>query len=65
MHEYSYSAFSLINPPLLPSLIYSIPILHESTAAFTYLEIPFLVIVVRMSVHSRPWLIVNCSPLAA
>jgi hypothetical protein len=46
MHEYIYSVVSLVNPPLLPSLIYSIPLFHESTTPFTYLEIPFLVIVV-------------------
>jgi hypothetical protein len=65
MHEYIYSAVSQVNPPLLPSLIYSIPLLHETTTPFTYLKIPFLVIVVRMSIHSHPWLVVNCSPLAA
>ncbi len=65
MHEYIYSAISLVNPPLLPPLIYSIPLLHESTTPFTYLEIPFLVIMVRISIHSRPWLVINCSPLAA
>jgi hypothetical protein len=66
MHnEYIYSAVSLVNPPLLPSVIFSIPLLHESTTPFTYLGIPFLVIVVRISIHSRPWLVINCSPLAA
>jgi hypothetical protein len=51
MHEYIYSAVSLVNPPLLPFLLYSIPLLHESTTPFTYLDISFLVIVVRMSIH--------------
>ncbi len=41
------------SPPLLPYSIYSTPLLHELTAPLTYLEIPFLVIVVRMSIHSR------------
>jgi hypothetical protein len=58
------NTFTVLSP-LLPSLIYSFPLLHESTTPFTYLEIPFLVIMVQMSIHSRPWLIVNCSPLAA
>jgi hypothetical protein len=31
---------------------------------FTYLEIPFLVIVVRMSIHTHPWLVIDCPPLA-
>ncbi len=26
MHEYSYNAVPLVNPPLLPSLIYSAPL---------------------------------------
>jgi hypothetical protein len=65
MHEYIYSAVSLVDPPLLPFLIFSIPLLHESTTPFTYLEIPFLVIVFRISIYSRPRLVVNCSPLAA
>jgi hypothetical protein len=40
------------------------PFCTDQSSPFTYLEIPFLVIVVRMSIHSRPWLVVNCSPLA-
>ncbi len=65
MHKYIYNAASLVNPPLLPSFVYSILLLHESTAPFTYLEIPILVIVVRISINSRPWLVINYSPLAA
>jgi hypothetical protein len=34
------------------------------TTPFTYLEIPFLVIVVRMSMHGRPLLVIDCPPLA-
>jgi hypothetical protein len=29
------------------------------------LEIPLLMIVVQMSIHSRPWLVINCPSLAA
>jgi hypothetical protein len=44
--------------PLLPTfLAWLLP--H-----FTYLEIPFLVIVVRMSIHTRPRLVIDCPPLA-
>ncbi len=32
---------------------------------FTYLEIPLLVIVVRMSIHTGPWLVTDCPPLAS
>ncbi len=41
----------------LPLLIYSIPLLYVSTPTsflLTYLEIPLLVIMVQISIHSRP-----------
>ncbi len=54
LHEYC----STIQPSsLLPSSF-------EQTTPLTYLEIPFLVIVVRMSIHTRPWLVTDCPPLA-
>ncbi len=33
-----------------------LPFLHNEPPFFTYLEVPFLAIVVRMSIHTRPWL---------
>jgi hypothetical protein len=30
-----------------------------------YLEIPFLLLVEQILIHSCPWLVINCSPLAA
>ncbi len=50
---------------MFPSLICFIPLCTSQPSLFTYLEIPFFVIVVRISIHSRLWLVVNCSPLAA
>jgi hypothetical protein len=65
MYEYIYSAVSLVDPPLASIFDLLESLLHESTTPNTYLEITFLVIVVQMSIHSCPWLVVNCSPLAA
>jgi hypothetical protein len=48
--------------PLLPSLLHLSP-LHELTLLFTYLEILLLLLVVRMPIHSCPWLAINSSPL--
>ncbi len=48
MREYIYSVVFLVNPSLLPSLIYSIPL---DSYPF-YLLGDFLVIVVQMSIHS-------------
>jgi hypothetical protein len=63
---YIYSVISSIKTLWFPLLIYSIPLLYVSTPLFfTYLEIPFLAIMVRISIHSRPWLVINCSPLAS
>jgi hypothetical protein len=54
----------LDNPlPLLPFFA-RFPFPCVINHPFTYLEIPFLVIVVRMSIHTRPWLVIDCSPLA-
>ncbi len=36
----------------------------SKTPLSTYLEIPLLVIMVQMSIHSRPRLVINCQPLA-
>jgi hypothetical protein len=63
-----YSTFMntalLTNPsPLPPSCLSSTPWMSEPPL-FTYLEIPLLVSVERMSIHSRPWLMINCQPLA-
>jgi hypothetical protein len=60
IHEYIHNAISLVNPFLLPSLICFTPLYTSQPTFFTYLEIPLLVIVVRISIHSRPWLVVNC-----
>ncbi len=63
---YTYSTFMnitlLANPPLLPSLARFLPPCVWTTP-FTYMEIPFLVIVVRMSIHARPRLVIHCPPL--
>jgi hypothetical protein len=64
-HAYIYSVIPQLSPFWFPLLIHPIPFLHISPPLFTYLEIPLLVIVVRMSIHSRPWLVINCSPLAS
>jgi hypothetical protein len=65
MHKYIYNAVFHDEPS--PASIFGLlhSPLHESTAPFTYLEILLLVIVVRISTHSRPWLVINCSALAA
>jgi hypothetical protein len=49
-------------PPCIPLLPASCPLAYEPPL-FTYLEIPFLVIVVRMSIHAHPRLVINCPPL--
>jgi hypothetical protein len=68
-NTHTYSTFVnialLINPfpPPLPSLPVSAPY-RSKPPLFTYLDIPLLVIVVRMSIHTRPWLMIDCLPLA-
>jgi hypothetical protein len=63
------NTFTVLFPWLRPfaSLIDSLhsPLSVRISPLFTYLEIPFLVIVVRMSIHSHAWLVINCSPLAS
>jgi hypothetical protein len=70
MHSniHTYSTFMnialLITPPTprLPSL--PVPALYiRGPPLFTYLEI-LSVIVVQNSIHTRPWLIIDCLPLA-
>ncbi len=52
-----------IPPPA--SLFCPLPVpLCKWTPLFTYLEISFLVIVVRMSIHTLPQLVIDCPPLA-
>ncbi len=63
--EYIYSAIPLSNPPFFSHIRFMSLSFAYFTTPLPYLEIPFLVIVVRISIHSRPWLVVNCSPLAA
>ncbi len=61
LHEYrSISQSSHLAPFLCPL---PVPFVWWTTL-FTYLEIPLLVIVVRMSNHARPWLVIDCPPLA-
>jgi hypothetical protein len=62
-YVYIYSDAFLVNPPFAPVLDLTCSPLP--TLPFTYLEIPLLMLVVRISTHSRPWLAINCSPLAA
>ncbi len=54
----------LDNPPPLLPFFARFPFPCVINHPFPYLEIPFLVIVVRMSIHTRPWLVIDCSPLA-
>ncbi len=56
--QYFMNIVLLSNPP--PCF----PFPLEMNYPLTYLEIPFLVIVVRMSIHTRPWLMTDCPPLA-
>ncbi len=53
----------LANSPLCSPLC-PLPIaLCNEPPFFTYLEIPFLMIVVRMPIHTCPWLVIDCPPL--
>jgi hypothetical protein len=66
---YTYSTFMniilLANPPPLPLLHAPFPFPCVMTHPFfTYLEIPLLAIAVRMPIHTRPWLVIDCPPLA-
>ncbi len=58
------TAFLLMSARPLPPLAPSIPLSPSFVFPVTYLEIPLLLLVVRISIHSRPWLAINCSPLA-
>jgi hypothetical protein len=51
--------------PLLPALPSFCSLLYDSTPLFTYLENQLLLLVMRVPIHSCPWLAINCSPLAA
>ncbi len=55
---------SLPTHPLLPGLISTFPFQYSLTPIFTYLEILLLLLVVRIPIHSSPWIAINCSPLA-
>ncbi len=48
-----------------PSPCFILPLSHDPTLLFTYLEILLLLIVVRIPIHSCPWFAINFSPLAA
>jgi hypothetical protein len=66
---YTYSTFMniilLANPPPLPLFRAPFPFpCVMNHPFFTYLEIPLLAIAVRMSIHTRPWLVIDCPPLA-
>ncbi len=51
--------------PPLASLFCLLPFpLCKWTTPFYLLGDPFLVIVVGMSIHTRPWLVIDCPPLA-
>jgi hypothetical protein len=56
---------SLSTHPLASCSCFILPLSYDSTLLFTYLEILFLLLVVRIPIHSCPWIAVNCSPLAA
>ncbi len=64
-HVYLYSDVFPSQPALVSLFDLFHSPLHESTVPFTYLEIPLLIFVVRISIHSRSWLVVNCPPHAA
>jgi hypothetical protein len=64
MYIHNSDVFFLSTHPLPPSLLHSAPSLHDPTLLFTYLEIPLLLFVVRIPIHSCPWLAIKCSPLA-
>ncbi len=66
-NTFKYSAFMFISllansPPCSPLCPLPISLCNEPPL-FTYLEIPFLMIVVRMPIHTRPWLVIDCPPL--
>ncbi len=54
-----------VNPFPCFRLYFILPLLHNPTLLFTYLEILLLLLVVRMPIYSHPRLAINCSPLAA
>ncbi len=54
-----------VNPPPCFRLCFILPLLHEPTLLFTYLEILLLMLVAQIPIHSCPRFAVNCSPLAA
>ncbi len=60
-HEY----WSFDQPPFCFPLCLFLTLAWVNHSFSTYLEIPLLVIMVRISIHSRPWLVINCSPLAS
>jgi hypothetical protein len=59
------NAALLADPPLLSSLPIFNPLARVNHPFSTYLEILLLVIMVQISIHSHPWLVINCSPLAS
>ncbi len=63
------NTFTVLFPWLRPfaALIDSLhsPLSERISPLFYLLGDPLLVIVVRMSIHSRPCLVINCSPLAS
>jgi hypothetical protein len=65
---YMYStSWILLCQPIFP-LAPPAPASHFFTCEppfFTYLEVPFLMIVVRMSIHTRPSLVTDCPPLTS
>jgi hypothetical protein len=55
----------LVNPSLASRPCFILPLSHDPTLLFTYLEILLLLLVVQIPIHSCPWFVINCSPLAA
>jgi hypothetical protein len=56
--------FHCIDPPLASIFASLCPSLHDPPFCLTYLEISLLLLVVRIPIHSCPWLAINCSSLA-
>ncbi len=56
--------FSLSTSPCLHLCFILLPLVWPNPSFFINLEILLLLLVVRMPIHSCPWLAINCSPLA-
>jgi hypothetical protein len=56
---------SRLTPPFASRSPSSHSLLYLPIPLFTYLENQLLLLVVRIPIHSCPWFVINCSPLAA